>query len=533
MARVYYKNAQVFTGESEDDFVSAFAVEDGKFVWVGKTEDVDDENAIDMKGELVLPGFIDVHTHPTIISMLVDAVPCTVPVVNSIEEMITELKKHPNYGKDENSWIEGWGYDESKLAEGRTPTVQDLDKVSKTQPVYVLRSDCHSGICNTRALEIAGVTKDTPNPPGAEYGRFPDGTPNGILIEHGANQTVMQAKGSSGFDAEVKKLVRTSEHLSERGIVACGDMFCIPSEFEQLDLYREAEKHGYKQLTQVFYDFASLDKFKIKRLTQDRRSGRTFVGGIKLFMDGSMSNRTAYMKDPYPGTTDNFGIRTAPDELMKRALDFARENHLQIAFHGMGDAAVETIIDFYGDVEPWMEPYPSVRIEHATLMDPVLIEKLNSKKMHFGVVSNIDFFFAEWDSYSKNLSPKQYSRTYMVKDIYHGVEASAMSSDCPATTWADPDNVFISLKAAVTRKAYNGEDIVQDQAITVPQAILMYTGKAHRVGMMPHVGKIAEGYEASFITLTENIFNIDPDLIDTIKVAKTWIQGELVWQFKK
>ncbi|QPK94339.1 amidohydrolase [Actinomyces sp. zg-332] len=533
MSRVFYKNARVFTGESETDFVTAFAIENGKFVWVGDSSEVDCEDAIDMHGELILPGFIDAHTHPTYISMLVDAIPCTVPVVNSIEEMIAALRKHPNFGKGENAWIEGWGYDESKLAEGRTPTTEDLDKVSTTQPVYVLRSDCHSGICNSRALEIAGITKDTPNPPGAEYGRYPDGRPNGILIEHGANQTVMQAKGSSGFEAEVEKLVRTSEHLSERGIVACADMFCIPAEFEHLDLYREAEKLGYKQLTQVFYDFASLEQYPIKELSQDRKNGRTFVGGLKLFMDGSMSNRTAYMHEPYPDTTDNFGMRTASDKIMQEALDFARENQIQIAFHGMGDAAIETIIDFYGDVEPWMGQYPSVRIEHATLLDPRLIEKMNSKRMKFGVVSNIDFFFAEWDSYSVNLSPEQYARTYMVKEIYRGIEASAMSSDCPATTWADPDNVFMSIKAAVTRRAYNGEDIVQDQKITVPQALLMYTGKAHLVGIMPTVGKIAVGYEASFITLSHDIFSVDPDFIDQIKVAKTWIQGELVWEKDK
>lgn len=105
-----------------------------------------------------------------------------------------------------------------------------------------------------------------------------------------------------------------------------------------------------------------------------------------------MSNRTAFMHDPYPGTVDDFGMRTADEDIMQRALDFARENHLQIALPGMGDAAVEAIIDFYGDVEPWMGEFPSVRIEHATLLDPRLIEKMNSKKMKFGVVSNIGAF---------------------------------------------------------------------------------------------------------------------------------------------
>ena len=115
--------------------------------------------------------------------MIVNSVPCTVPVVTNIPEMIGALKKHPNFGKGPKDWIEGFGYDESKLAEHRTPTTEDLDKVSTTQPVYVLRSDCHSGICNSRALQIAGITKDTQDPPGAHFGRYANGQPNGVLRE--------------------------------------------------------------------------------------------------------------------------------------------------------------------------------------------------------------------------------------------------------------------------------------------------------------------------------------------------------------
>lgn len=198
-------NGKVFTGRDEADFASGFAIKDGKFarVWDARAggaqessqessaREFDSAEVIDLGGRTVLPGFVDVHTHPGYLAMSAGAVPCTVPVVHDIAGMIEALRRHPNYGRGAAAWIEGFGYDESKLAERRTPTREDLDRVSRTQPVYVLRSDCHSGICNSRALELAGITRDTPDPEVGHFGRFADGEPNGVLQEHGANDVVL------------------------------------------------------------------------------------------------------------------------------------------------------------------------------------------------------------------------------------------------------------------------------------------------------------------------------------------------------
>jgi predicted amidohydrolase YtcJ len=527
----HYRNAKVFTGVDETTFAEAFGVDDGRFAWVGDAADVPrDAEAEDLGGAVVLPGLIDAHTHPTYIARTLDAVACTPPVVTSIPELVEALRGHPAHGTRDTAWVEGWGYDESKLAEHRTPTRHDLDRVSATQPVYVLRSDCHSGICNTRALELAGITRDTPDPEGAQFGREADGTPNGVLVEHAANQAVMQAMGSAGYDAEVERLARTSDHLAARGIVACTDMFCIPAEFTQLDQYRAAQARGFRQHVRIYYHFASLAEHPIPPITDADRTGRVAIGGIKLFMDGSMSNRTGWMCDPYPGTTAHVGMRTTPPELMAEALAFARDNRLQIAFHAMGDRAVAEIVDVYGDEEPWLTDVPSVRIEHASVLGDDLIRRIAAARVGFAVVTNIDFFFAEYDSYSQNLSDDQFARTYPVRSLYESVDALALSSDCPATTWHDPDDPFMSIQAAVDRRAYNGADIVADQAITVPQAVLLYTGRSRMVADMVDIGVIAPGYEASFITLSDDIFRVDPGSIIDLEVTGTWIRGARVFE---
>ena len=150
-----------------------------------------------------------------------------------------------------------------------------------------------------------------------------------------------------------------------------------------------------------------------------------------------------------------------------------------MVFHAMGDRGIEHIIDLLADKEPWMDgEVPSVRLDHATLLDGDQIRRINEAKMNFGVVTQIIFFFAEHDSYVQNLSESQYRRAYPVKTFYDNLDHVALSSDAPATTWADPDNVFISIKAAVERKAYNGADIVREEAITVPQAVRLYTARS-------------------------------------------------------
>jgi predicted amidohydrolase YtcJ len=144
MTSQLYVNGKVFTGRGEDDFASAFRITDGTFSWVGDQSDVAAEPAADLGGATVLPGFLDVHTHPAFMATLVNAVKCLPPEVRSLAGLLDRLRSHPNLGRGENAWIEGFGYDESKYPEGRGPTADDLDRVSSSQPVFVQRCDGHS-----------------------------------------------------------------------------------------------------------------------------------------------------------------------------------------------------------------------------------------------------------------------------------------------------------------------------------------------------------------------------------------------------
>jgi predicted amidohydrolase YtcJ len=524
-----YVNGKVFTGEGETQFASAFRITDGAFSWVGDSSDVAGEDVVDLRGRTVLPGFLDLHTHPASMSTLIDAVVCLPPAVNNIAELIAALKTHQDFGASSDLWIEGWGYDESKLAERRKPTAEDLDQVSTSQPVFIHRSDGHSAVCNTRALQAAGIGRDTPDPPGARFERDNNGAPNGILTEVAATQTVYAAKPSPTYAEQVNRLAGLNDHFAERGIVAIADLLATLAPYPPLKMFRDAAEQGLRTQAALYYGWSDILKDPIPDLTDSERTGRVKFAGLKLFLDGVMSNRTAWIDDTYPNS-DEHGIRIASDDELRSAAAWARRNKVQVAIHAMGDRALQHVIELFAVEEPWMGDLPSIRLEHATLLSPIQIRQINTARMRFGVVSHTIFFFAEYDNYLNNLTPAQFERAYPISTFYDNLPNIALSSDRPATTWADADNVFTSIKAAVVRKAYNGANIGQAEAITVPQAILLYTGRARALAPLDGVGSISPGQEASFIVLDRDIFTIPAVEIDEVQVSETHIQGERVYE---
>jgi predicted amidohydrolase YtcJ len=264
-------------------------------------------------------------------------------------------------------------------------------------------------------------------------------------------------------------------------------------------------------------------------VTEDERTGRTAIAGVKLVMDGAYSDRTAWTDDAYPGSCDH-GLQTASADDLRGAVGWARRNRVQVAVHAMGDRALQYVVDVLGDEEPWLADRPSVRLEHATLFSRPLLDRLEAARMRFGVVSHSIFFYAEYDSYARNLSAEQLAVAYPIRSFYERVPCAALSSDMPATSWSDADDVFVSVKAAVLREAHTGAQFNPAEAVTVAQALLLYTGRARLVAPFEGVGLIQPGFEGSFVVLDRDVFTVPPQEIDRVRVAETWIQGEQVFR---
>lgn len=501
---------------------NAFLVHEGRIAWIGQAKDaVVDHNTsiVDCEGRTVIPALCDVHTHPSWIANQVHAVPCVAPVVNNIDELVAALRQHPNFGKDASHWITGFGYDEGKLAEHRTPTRHDLDRVSTTQPIFVKRSDCHSAICNSVALQITGIHATTPDPQGGRFGRDKDGTPNGILTEFAAASMVERCMALPSLDHDVETLLASLPHFLARGILSMTEMMASKS---QLAVYREAAKRGFAIRCGLYLVWrGGTNPLGMAPLTDDERTGDHFIAGVKVFADGSVSGATAAVYTPYrQGTQGMFTLSMAE---LAAATEYARVNRVQISVHVMGDRAIDAVLDYFDGQTPWLEDRPSVRLEHVTFLSEAQATRMAQSTMRFGVATQVIFAYAEIEGYRAVLTEDAMARIYPVHTLMRLLPALALSSDAPATAWADPDDPFVSMTAAVTRKAWDGTPFVPHEAITLEEAIALYTSRAMDVLPFEGSGRLTVGARAEFIQLQE------PFPHDASGIHSVWQNGRCVW----
>lgn len=529
MGATTFSNGQVFTGQGEDDFASAFTITDGVFTWVGSSSDLSESERaapVDLGGAVVTPGFLDVHTHPVFTATLAGAAIVLPPAVGSIEELVAALGRQPNVGA-EGEWVLGFGYDESGYPEGRKPNRHDLDRVSTTQPILVRRCDGHSAVCNTRALEFAGITAATPDPEGGVFERDPDGSPNGILTEPPAVDLVEAFRPVMSREALAASITNLNAHYLSEGIVGMCDLLSTLIA-DPLETVRLAAEQGFVPQCGLHYGWREALEAYPDGLPEGSTTGRVYIAGLKLFVDGAFSDRTAWCHQPYPGGDDT-GMGLLEDADLLQAAQWARASGVQLAFHAMGDRAIQQVIDVLGPLEPWTEDVPSVRIDHATLISDEMIAQIDAAPMTFAIVSHTIFYYAEYGSYEKNLSADLAGEAYPIRRYFHSDLATALASDSPATAWSRADHVFTSVMAAVDRRSHTGGDIGQDQSITVPQALLLYTSRAADVARLSGLGRIAPGYEGSFVVLDRDPFTMAAADLDQVEVAETWVRGERLY----
>lgn len=519
-----YVNGKIFLGTDETSFADSMIVDSGKIKAVG-TALTPEGTVVDLHGQTVLPGLIDCHTHPKYIADALHGTACTPPNVNSIKEMQEALRQSPSFGKGPDTWIEGWGFDETKLAEHRSPNRDDLDAVSTTQPIFIYRSDCHSSVGNSKALELAGIDENTPDPVGGKIERFADGRPTGFMREVAASQLLIRAKSAQSYENDVTNMVNSSKHYLANGLVAIGEMMGRMKPYTTLRLYQDAVKDGFAPKASIYYVFDELDPEAPLTPSGDQQLR---VAGIKVFMDGSISGETAFNKEPYP--SGKMGVSLTSVEKLKQEVTFAQKNKLQIAIHAMGNAAIQRVIDITKDLQPWLPDMPSVRIEHASLMTDEMFAQIDASPMNYALVTQPIFYFAEDESYRNYLSPEQFKTAYRVKTMLNSSALLGLSSDAPCTPWAEPDSPFYSIYAAVTRKAANGDVVNPEEAITVPQAILGYTRDAAKIGGFDQNGTLTAGKDADFVILNKDIFTTTPEELKDVRVSETWIGGQKVYQ---
>lgn len=527
---------------------------------------------INLGGRFVMPGFVDCHEHPILLSHCLEEISCLPPNVTSIEELKSRVAEErerliADGVKTDKSdkWIIGWGCDEGKYPEKRLPTKWDLDEVCPDFPVTLVRTCEHIRCCNSLALKMAGIDENTENPDGGEIGRDENGIPNGILYENARN-LIAEILPHSDREHEVMLIKKLGDMLTRHGVTSVCEMGNLSSKDNHF-IYYDAVKNGLKQNISLFYMwefYKNKPKFEIKS-EHKCLDQQIHVAGLKLIGDGSFSGHTAWTDVPYLGT-EEYGISTCSDELLDSAIEFCRRNNLQISIHAMGKRAIDRFVERLYKEKPWevsancadicannsvnfcsdvspnfktiientdnnkisnaQNQIPHARIEHVT--EPSENAVNLAAKRGIAIATQPIFIFSEIESYQKNLGDARLKTTYPIRHLIDTGCFVGLSTDAPATAWSDPANPWINIKAAVTRKAYNGVDTGQKHRISLEEAILLYTKNSAIIAGMPYRGCIAEGYFADFQVLNENPFEKDIDKIEEIMPEKVYISGEEV-----
>lgn len=523
-----FKNGRIFIGLDENKqpkFAEAMGIENGKFVFIGNNNEIEkaDSVSIDLQSQIVLPSFIDSHTHPDYVSDNMNRVLCLPPLIHSISEIQEAFKQHKDYGTQK--WLEGFGYDEAVLQDRRTPTCKDLDEISTTQVVFVYHSSGHILVCNSLGLALAGITKDSKNPIGGKIGFFENGEPNGILYEPNAMKLFLDKKPKPNFDILVQRMVHLGKRYDKLGIGAVTDMYAFYEPYDRIALYRAARERGFKQNVTLYYHWDSIKKHGKPPIIHEDNDIK--IGGVKLFIDGSIAGKTAYMLRNYPNENHR-GMKVLDSETILEALEYARRNHLQLAIHAMGDASIEFLIETLQDKEPWMGDIPTIRIEHASLISDSQLQTMRDAKMTFSLAPQTIFLYAEYDAYLQSLDSDLFQRVYAIQS-YNAFLLTSLSSDAPATLWAEPENLYTTLGASVNRETPDGRDMNKNEAVSVGEAIIMLSKNGAIISNMRDEGEIAVGKYANFQILTEDVFSMDSKKIADVLPKQTYIRGKKVF----
>lgn len=517
-------------------FAQALLVgDDGKIAAVGTEDEVraactGNETQFDAQGRTIVPGFNDSHQHLFNTGIALAAV--RLQGVTSIAEVIERGRRyieenHPQPGEV----IHGMGWNQDYFTdEHRLLTRHDLDKISTEFPIIFDRACGHILTCNTKALEMAGVTTETvPNAGGAidqENGEL-----TGVVRENARSQ-VRCLMSERSLETK-KRLLRTAmKHASETGVTSVQTCDVRLGDWEStLEAYRQVSEEtptvrAYHQFS--FMEPKGLQEFFDKGYHMGVGSDFNRIGPLKLFVDGSLGARTAHMREPYADDPSTRGIATLTPEEIDVLVGMAVKNNTGVAVHAIGDAAIENVLNAYDKVcENGQNPL-RLGIVHVQITDRPLLERFTKND----ILALVQPIFLHYDTaivedrVGKDLAATSYAfKTLMDLGVH-----TSFGTDSPVEDMNPIDNIY----CAVTRKNLRGEPAGgwhPEECVDIYSAIDAYTLESAYASFEENVkGRLMKGYFADLVVLSDNIFTVNPDDIRTVKVDATMVNGKFVYQ---
>ena len=528
-------NAKVYTADNSQPRAEAVAVIGPRIVAVGSSAEVDawrgaGTRVIDAGGKLVVPGFNDAHVHFMDASLGLAGV--HLKDAGSAEEFVRRIAQYAQK-VPRQEWIQGGNWDEQGWTAARFPTRELIDPVTPHNPAALNRYDGHTTLANSLALKAAGITAQTPDPPGGRIDHNAQGNPTGILRD--AAQALLDKAIPTPSREQLLRAARRGLALAASlGVTSMQEMSNSDENLGvNVDIYKELEERG--ELTARFYVAPSITAWQDQaRLGIRHAFGSAYlrVGANKGFADGSLGSSTAYMFQPFSDDAGNHGLLTEqmqPLSKMRNLMLGADRAGEQLCIHAIGDQAISITLDLFEAVaRADGEKDRRFRIEHAQHMAPKDFDRF----ARLNVIASVQPYHAIDDGRwaEKRIGQKRSSTTYAFQTfLYHGVHLAL------GTDWdVAPLDPLQTVYAAVTRATLDGKNPngwFPEEKLTVAQTVDAYTmGSAYAEFQEKDKGSITAGKLADLVILSDDIFTIDPRLIREVKVDTTVVGGTVVFE---
>ena len=519
-------NCNVITVDARRPRAQAVAVADGRFLAVGSRDEVlrlatPRTVKVDLAGATVVPGFIDAHSHPAVAGRLhLRQVDCDLRSISAIQQAVRRRAAETPAGQ----WVLGFKYDDTKTSEGRPLTRADLDEAAPEHPVRVAHRGGHTAYVNSLAFKAAGVSEQTPDPKGGRFERDPaTGRLTGKVSETAGDffdKVIPDTYTREDYREGVKLITKM---MTRAGVTSVHDAYGSP---EDLRAYQDAREAGELSM-RVYCLIGSrhLDRMLAAGVRTGLGDEWVRVGALKMTCDGSISERTARLSQPYVGRPDDYGILVATEEELYARARKAHEAGWQLGIHANGDAAIDIVLRVYERLQRELPRRdPRFRVEHCTVVNDSLVARMRALGAIPTPFSTYVYFHGEK---MREYGAGRLERMFAVRSFLDAGVRVTQSSDYPP----GPFEPMMALQSSVTRTDMRGNVWGPSQRVTAEQALRVGTLNGAYASFEENLkGSIEPGKLADLVVLGRDPLREDPRSLIRIPVERTMVGGRWVFE---
>jgi predicted amidohydrolase YtcJ len=512
-------NGKVLTMNQSQPYAKAIAIKDHKIAQVGTNKEIEpwitkSTKVIDLNGKTVVPGFIDTHIHVADFGRLLMWIDLS--TASSIKQMQESLSRQVEMAHKGN-WLLGRGWDQNRFAEKRLPNRFDLDVVAPNNPVILYHQSGQVCVVNSKALEMAGVTRLTPIPLGGAVDKdSKTGELTGVLRDSATN-IVWDCVPEPSEEELIETIGLACQKILEAGVTSVHWMVLSPIELHIIQRLQSEDKLPLRVYVIVPAKF--LDDVKSLDLPRHLKNNLVKIGGVEIAADGYLAARTAALLEPYSDDPTTNGEMLCTQEEMKTTAAKILKAGLQLVIHAVGDKAVDSALTAIEQIST-ETPLKGerIRIEQAAVLNKALINRMKRQKVIVSVQPCVVATeFSVWSA-TEHLGPKRARWLFPIKTLLKENIRVIGGSDCPM----EPLNPLLGVQAAVTREAF-------EERSTVDEALRMYTiDAAYSSNEENMKGSVETGKIADLTVLSLNPKNVPPNEIEKIKAEMTIVGGRIV-----